>query len=255
MVLVKVWSENYIVTPFEMEELSMNRCRLFLFIHVMAILAVVANPIPMRLSAETSYLPLILKAPPPGVQILPNYSHYVDINDYLHVVGEISNNTPNNLRSARISANFFNDSGQFIDTDYAFTFLYDLPAYDKTCFDIWFPKPNGWSTFEFDPLSYYTDGNPLTKLILLNTSGSYEALTGFYRIIGQVRNDYGNRIEYVMPVATLYNTLGSVVGCKFGFVDSTHLDPNQTSPFTIIALGRDYSDVSTYKLQVNGVPK
>jgi hypothetical protein len=240
----------------------MNRCIFFLFVSVMAILALVVNPVPMQLAAQTKealnqsiYLPLILKSPqgpPPGVQVLSNYSYYVDSSNHLHVVGEISNNTSNNLQLIKITANFFNGSGQLLLTDFSYTYLEDLPAYDKTCFDVSVPVPNGWSYFEFEQPSYYTDGTPLTSLILLNVSGSYDALLGWYKIIGQVRNDYGNQVKYVRPVATLYNASGTVIGCNLTFVDGTHLGPNQTSSFTIYNTGRDYKDVSTYKVQVSG---
>ncbi len=46
--------------------------------------------------------------PPTGVCILGNHSHYVDIIGYLHIVGEVKNDTATHLRFVKITANLFN---------------------------------------------------------------------------------------------------------------------------------------------------
>jgi hypothetical protein len=45
------------------------------------------------------------------------------------VVGEISNNTPENLRFIKVTVNFFNGSGQLLIRAFSYTFLSELPAY------------------------------------------------------------------------------------------------------------------------------
>ena len=187
----------------------------------------------------------------PGVYILPNYSSYVDNIDYLHIVGEVQNNTSNHLYFVKISANIFNSGGQLLDTDYTYIYLDNLPAGDKTCFDILLEEPAGWSYYEFETPTYWTNGEPLPNLTVFNDSGMYNSTYDQYEIIGQVRNDHGTRVEYVSPVGTLYNT-SVVVGCNFTYVNSTHLDPGQTSSFKITYYGRDYTDVTSYRLQVDG---
>ena len=189
-----------------------------------------------------------------GVQILPNQSHYVDSVDYLHIVGEVQNNTGNTLRFVRLNANIYNSSGQLLDTEYTYTWLDNLPAWDKTCFEVLMPQPAGWSYYELETPTYWTDGQSLPNLTVLNVSGSYDSTFGWYTIIGQVRNDHGIRVEYVSPVGTLYNAAGVVIGCDFTYVDSTHLDPNQISAFEMYFFGRDYSDAASYRLQVDGDP-
>ena len=192
---------------------------------------------------------------PPGVYALPNHSYYVDSTDYLHIVGEVRNNTGNHLRFVKIAADIFSSSGQLLDTDFTYIHLDNLPAGDKTCFHILLPKPAGWSYYQFETPTYRTDGEPLPNLTVMNHSGSYNATYGGYEIIGQVRNDHGTRVEYVSPVGTAYNTSGTVVGCYFTYVNSTHLDAGQISAFKLTFSGRDYSDVTSYRLQVDGNPQ
>jgi hypothetical protein len=179
----------------------------------------------------------------------------VDSIDYLHVVGEVLNNTDDNLRFVKISANFFNSSGQLLDTDYTYVYLDNLPAREKTCFHLLLSLPVGWSYYEFEAPTYYTDGQPLPNLTVLNDSASYDPTYGWYTIIGQVRNDNGTVVDFVSPVGTVYNAAGIVLGCDFTYVNSTDLNPGQTSAFNMLFTGRDYGDVTTYRLQVDGNPQ
>jgi hypothetical protein len=190
---------------------------------------------------------------PTGVYVLPNHSSYVS-NNYLHIVGEVQNNTSSHLDFVKISAIIFDDSGRLIDTDSTYTYLDNLPAGDKTCFHILLEKPASWAYYQFEVPSYRTEGKPLPNLAVVNDSGSYDPTFGWYKIIGQVRNDHHTRIEYVQPVGTLYKASGVVIGCDFTFVNSTHLDPDQISAFKITFYGRDYADVASYRLQVDGNP-
>lgn len=192
------------------------------------------------------------KARPVGVYILPNHTSYIDSIDYYHVVGEVLNNTPNYLRFVRITANLFNSSGQLIDTDYTYIYLDNLEPGARTCFNLFFSNSAGASYYLFEPVSYSTDGEPLPNLTAINYSGSYDATFGWYEIIGMVRNDSGSYVSYVSPVGTLYNSSGSVVGCDYTYVNSTDLAVGQSSAFEMLFTGRDYSDVSSYRIQVDG---
>jgi len=179
----------------------------------------------------------------------------VDSIDYLHIVGEVQNNTTNHLRFVKITVNIFNGSGQLLDTDFTYIYLDNLLASERTCFQILLEEPTGWSYYEFEAPTYWTDGEPLPNLAVFNDSGSYNSTFGWYEIIGQVRNNHGTRVEYVSPVGTVYNASGVVVGCDFTYVNSTHLDPGQTSSFEMTFSGRDYADVTSYRLQVDGNPQ
>jgi len=170
----------------------------------------------------------------------------------LHVVGEVANNTANHLRYVKITANFFDSNGKLLDTEFTYTWLDNLPANNKTCFHILLQNPASWSYYELENPTYWTDGRPLPNLAILNDSGSYNPTFGWYEIIGQVRNDHGARVNYVSPVGTIYTASGTVVGCDFTYVNSTNLDPGQTSSFEMTFSGRNYSDVTSYRLQVDG---
>ncbi len=179
----------------------------------------------------------------------------MDSIDYLHILGEVQNNTNKHLRFVKITANVFNGGGQLLDTALTYIYLDNLPAGQKTCFNVLLQKPAGWSYYEFESPTYWTDGNPLPNLTAFNLSGSYNSTIGWYEIVGQVRNDHGTRVEYVSPVATAYNAFGIVVGCNPTYVNSTHLDPGQMSSFELLFVGGNSAGITSYRVQVDGNPK
>jgi len=190
--------------------------------------------------------------PPTGVHILENHSYYVDSFGYLNIVGEVENDTANHLHSVGITVNVLNSGGQFIGTGFDYIYLNNLPAGDKTCFYIFLEEPADWSYYEFEPPSYWTDGEPLPNLTVLNDSGYYDPFWGWYDITGQVRNDHGTRVEDILLVGTLYDASGTVMDCDYTYLDAFYLDPGQASPFEMTFFWRDYADVASYRLQVDG---
>ena len=62
-------------------------------------------PTATEMPTATAMATLINTPIPVGVQILNNYSTYVDSIDYLHIVGEVLNYTGNHLEFVKISAN------------------------------------------------------------------------------------------------------------------------------------------------------
>ena len=223
--------------------------------------------------ARQVFLPLVLRSPSlppeptplpptptpeppaPGVYILDNSSSYVDSINYLHIVGEVQNDTGHNLRFVKVTVNVFDNEGHLVATDFTYTTLRHLPAGEKVCFQVFVQEPENWDYYEFEDPTYWTDGQQLPNLTVLNDSGSYDAIFGWYQIIGQVRNDHGTRVEFVKPVGTLYDATNTVIGCHWTYVNATDLDPDQVSSFNMVCPGRDYSDVASYRLQVDGWPE
>jgi C1A family cysteine protease len=193
--------------------------------------------------------------PTTGVYVRPNHSFYIDIFGYLNIVGEVENNTAHHLWSVGITANVFNSSGKLLDNGFNYIYLDNLPTGDKTCFCISLEEPTNWSYYEFEPPSYWTDGEPLPNLTVLNDSGYYDPFWGGYEIIGQVRNDHGARVEDIFLVGTLYNASNIVMDCDFTYIDAIYLDPGQASPFEMTFFWRDYANVTSYRLQVDGSPQ
>jgi hypothetical protein len=189
---------------------------------------------------------------PGGAVILPNHYAFTTSTGTLHVVGEIQNNTTYTLQRLRVTANFYNSSNQWLETESELVFMNDLPPGAKTCFNLSLDVPEGYSYYQFDPVTYQTNGEPLPDLTLLNVSGAYNSQFDYYRISGSVRNDEDVTVYDVRLVGTLYNLTGKVIGCKFTSVAGGYLDTDDTSSFEILYTERDYVDAATYRVQADG---
>ena len=197
--------------------------------------------------------PTPTEEPPKGVMVLDNHFAYTTPWDSLHINGEVLNNTSNHLTLVKIIANLFNSQAKLVATEFTYVNLDNLPAGEKTCFDLIFlDVPADWQSYDFEQPTYWTDGKPFPKLTVLNESSRYISTTGSYEILGQVRNDHGAIVKYVQPVGTLYNSSGTVIGCDFTYVQSTDLDDGQVSAFDLSFSSRSYSDAASYRLQVDG---
>ena len=191
--------------------------------------------------------------PPQGVYILPNYSHYTS-GSTLHIVGEVQNNTSNYAWLVEVPVNLFNSSGQLVDTASTYT-IFDLPAGKKSCFHLSvYDPPADWAYFQFEPPDY----EPLTNMAWSNLAiysdhGAHQP-DGSYKILGFVRNDEGSRVEGVRIEGALYNASSIIVGCSSTSGSNSKLDPGQASSFELnySYYYRDYSDVTSYRLQVDG---
>jgi hypothetical protein len=186
--------------------------------------------------------------------VLPNHSTYVDSINYLHIVGEVYNNTPDHLRLVKIPVTLYNSGGQVLDSDDTYTWLDNLPAGEKTCFHAMLPQPAGWSYYEFGTITHWP-GRALPNLALLNHTGALINY-GWYRVAGQVRNDHSAVVKSVQVVGTVYNASGAVAGCWWDLsTDPADLNPSQVGAFEITFSGRNYSDAAFYRLQADGDPQ
>lgn len=203
------------------------------------------SPTPTRTPTPTP------TALPQGVYILQNYSHYTS-GTTLYIVGEVQNNTSSYAYLVKVPVNLFNSSGQLVDTDYTYTML-DLPAGKKSCFRLSiYNPPADWAYFRFESPTYYSSANePWPNLTLYNHHGTLLP-DGSYKILGYVRNDESHRLEGVEIEGALYNATGIIVGCGLTWPSSDKLDPGQTSSFELNYYYRNYSDVSSYRLQADG---
>ena len=189
----------------------------------------------------------------PGVHVLHNFSHYVDSGGSLHIVGEVFNNTANDLRLADVPVDFYDSQGQWLGSNDGYVWLDNLPAGEKTCFHVLTTEPAGWSYYEFGEPSG-EDGRPLPNLTFLNHSGSPTDY-GWYIVNGQIRNDHGLRVEWVKVLITVYDALGTVMGCDAAFAQPRDLAPSAIGTFYLPFYGRDFSSVASYRLQADGEPQ
>lgn len=74
----------------------------------------------------------------------------------------------------------------------------------------------------------------------------------WFHIVGEVRNNSHDPMEYVKVVATLYDDSGKVVGVSFTYTELDVIPPGQKAPFETVT--DQWEGTTRYKLQVQGSP-
>ncbi len=180
-----------------------------------------------------------------GVVIL-NDTSYISASGYFHVVGEVKNNLPANVRHVKINAAFYDEDRNIIGADYTYTMLDFLRPSQKSPFDLIYTEKIVPASYE---LSVTWDEAPFEGLEIISHS-SYITSSGYHRIFGTVKNNGSEEAEYVKVVCTYYNSNGNVIDAEYTYTDPSDIEVNETAIFEI-SLRRKISP-SSYELQVQG---
>ncbi len=186
---------------------------------------------------------------PGTVVVLDNHRAYVDRIGYLHVVGEVKNNTGQSVDFVRVTVNLFNQQNQVIDTDFGYSRIDILSPGERTCFEVLFLGSPDYAYYTFET-EYDNTEDETIPISVFGDSGAYNPLfPDWYEIVGQARNDGSVNAEYVQIVGTLYQTNGKVLGCDFTYTNADVLTPGQVSTWKMLFLYAPNGSVQDYRLQ------
>ncbi|MDW0163809.1 MAG: FxLYD domain-containing protein [Nitrososphaeraceae archaeon] len=77
----------------------------------------------------------LLESNPNGLQIL-SHNSFTDSVGYLHVVGEVQNNTPANAQFVQVIGTFYDNNNQVVGTQFTYTNPSDIGAGQKAPFEL-----------------------------------------------------------------------------------------------------------------------
>jgi len=205
----------------------------------------------------TVFSPIIFKQStyiPERVYILENHTHYKSSSGYLHIVGEIQNDRQVAISNVVIKVTLYNKEKKALASESTPLYLNSLMPGDKSCFDITFTEiPSGWSTYEFEDLTYTIGGQRLPDISITKSMPNLDDED--LEISGSAHNDESVRVDYVRPVGTVYNASDQVIGCQDTYLDGyyTYLNRGSTGSFTLMYYGRDYTKWEYFRIQVGGI--
>ncbi|MBX3000765.1 MAG: FxLYD domain-containing protein [Caldilineaceae bacterium] len=188
------------------------------------------------------------------VQIRNNHSAFTSTLDFLYIVGEVDNSLSGSVQYVKIAADLYNN-GQFVDTNTGYVRVDVMQPGERACFAVlFFDPPGSWNDYSLS-ISYNSGGTESSDLVLLNDSGSYNESSTAYQIVGQIRNDGLTKSRFVSAIGTLYDVSGTVLDCDNAYVNSTDLDPGQTSSFKSLFTrrGEQNQNVTSYHLRTQGM--
>lgn len=205
------------------------------------------------------FLPILQnKQPASGpVEVLSNHSTFVTGSNEMHIVGEVENNTSQNLTELKLRALLYTEDGELLPSPFLYLPLGNLAIEDRTCFAVIIKDPpTNWTRYELEAPTYSSDGHPPRNMVVTNirTDFLHTPNSDLYQLLGEIRNIGDTPVGSARAVATLYDVAGTVIDCGFAFPSGPPgpLQPGGIGPFTITFAGANYGDVATYRVQVDG---
>lgn len=184
--------------------------------------------------------------------VMENHLAYIDSIDYLHIVGEVQNNTGERARFVKVTANLFNSQDQLVDTDYTYTSLDVMPIGERACFDLIFSGSPDYAYYTFET-SYSSTTEASLPIAVFGDSGTYDpTFDDWYNVVGQARNDSSVNAEFVKIIGTLYRNNGQVLDCDYTYTNADVLTPGQVSTWKLTFLYAPRGAVGSYRLQAQG---
>jgi len=91
--------------------------------------------------------------------------------------------------------------------------------------------------------------NRTANCVLVGDLTVQEDFSGDIKFLGEIKNEGDAKALFVKITFTMKDSGGSVIDTDFTFVNSTDLDPGQTSSFECYTTA-SYSQVSTYDYEI-----
>jgi peptidoglycan/xylan/chitin deacetylase (PgdA/CDA1 family) len=166
-----------------------------------------------------------------AVQVL-SASSWTDSANYLHVAGEVINNTSTHRRWVEITATLRNSAGTAIGTAVGYSDVAVMRARTRSPFEIVTRKPATYSRVSLAVVARATSGPPIANLGVTAAAPSTDG-TGAVHYTGSLRNGNTFGVTLARTHVTLYDTYGGVRGIGWGFAGGTAAAG--ASPSTIAA--------------------
>ena len=178
-----------------------------------------------------------------GTPILSS-TEWTDASGYVHVVGEVLNNTAEPRRWIQVDASFLNGAGSVVGRAVGYTDIPTLQPWTRSPFEIVARKPSGYASTSVKVctpggsgcLSGQVAPAPFTR-VSATASASYVDASGRRHYTGSVRNDGTSTAHLPLAMATLYNARGNVRGLASGPAAAASLAPGAVTSYDLIGGG------------------
>lgn len=178
-----------------------------------------------------------------GTPILSS-TEWTDAAGYLHVVGEVLNNTAEPRRWLQVNASFLNGSGAAVGSAVGYTDFPTLQPWTRSPFEIVARKPTGYASTTVKVctpggtgcLSGEVAPAAPTGISLTSSAGHVDS-GGRRHYTGSVRNDGASTVHLPLAMATLYNARGNVRGLASGPAEAASLAPGAATSYDLIGTG------------------
>ncbi len=192
-------------------------------------------PAPLFLTPTPTWRPTATSIPAPTppdtsmvVMGLLSHRDFIDPLGDMHVVGEVRNETEDNLDNVLVRVMFYNRWGGIMRTITAPALGDVVAPKEQVPFALSFPEPRGWDRYTIRVTARPTMRQPSAYLSVVEYH-TYGLDTGILHVVGRVVNRGERSIPAARVVVTLYDPWGNVVNAGFAYTE--HIPPGGEAEF------------------------
>jgi len=217
------------------------------------LLSPTSPPLPRPQPTDTPTAAPATPTPTPTPTLAPgwhtlNDTSYSDAEGWVHVLGEIVNNTAANQEDVLLTVSFYDELDRQIGGEPTAPIVEVIPQGSKVPFSLETELRAPYERYEITVDAVPTDREPRTDLEVLNHAGT----TGeIYIITGEVYNPGNPLLAYAEVIATLYDDAGLVVNVGYSFLPAGDLGSGQTASFEVL-VEQPHGSIAGYELVVLG---
>lgn len=178
-------------------------------------------------------------------------TRYNDSIDYLHVIGEVQNTSPDAQKYIKVTATFYDSTNRIVGTGFTFTDVDVLRPGEKSPFDVILDNKAQSEKVQNYRLVVSSDNTePKPANLKLTIGDNYYDDIGYVHVLGEVTNQGTEITRYAKVSGSFYNEQNQIVATDFTFTEPSDLMPGQSAPFdTVIS---DHASTATYGRMSSG---
>jgi peptidoglycan/xylan/chitin deacetylase (PgdA/CDA1 family) len=170
-----------------------------------------------------------------GIPILSSTT-WTDAAGYLHVAGEVLNNTADHRRWIEIDASLRDAAGTVLKQAVGYAKLPTLAPAARAPFEIVTRKPSGYASTKLAVGPAQVTTAALAGLSISATASHLDT-NGTRHSTGSVVNGRTSGVKLARAVVTLYDASGNVKGLGWGFSDPSAIPAGGSAPYDILGKG------------------
>jgi hypothetical protein len=176
--------------------------------------------------------------------------------DFLHIVGELSNDGQVNVKNFSMDATYYDSGGNAL-TITGRTYLDESPSVlmpgEKSPFlFILFDEETSQQTASYQlSVSFITTNDQPYSLNVMSDRSYMDKWSG-YKVLGEVENPGESTVESVKILATFYDENEKVIDMDYTYASLNMIMPDQKAPFSLLPnRGADVkNNIKSYSLRV-----
>lgn len=164
--------------------------------------------------------------------VFVNDSAHKGSDGYLHIIGEVRNDTNENIGQIKITASLLDQQRKPYISVSSLAYLSLLEPGQRSPFDVIFQGVTAdTNEYQLDLSWETTTATSKTKLQIRQTSNVDK--DGFYWLNGEVYNAGTQKAEDILLVGAFYDNNGKIIAVGIGFSDVVPLSAGESSPFSL----------------------